>query len=73
MKNQYKRAGGWKNFGRRGTGGLRGLENWTIFMDAIFVSSLIIKINAELFSFQLNLQTHRRGESIVISFVMKAP
>ena len=31
---------GWKNFGRSWTRGLMGLENWTIFMDVIFVSFL---------------------------------
>ena len=31
----------WKNFGRRWTRGLGVLENWTIFMDVICVSSLM--------------------------------
>ena len=30
----------WKNFGRRWKKGLRGLENWIIFMEVICVSSL---------------------------------
>ena len=35
------RSRGWKNFRRRLTRRVVGLENWTIFMDAICVSSLI--------------------------------
>ena len=35
------RSRGWINFGRRWTRGVRGLENWTIFMDVICVSSLM--------------------------------
>ena len=31
----------WKNFGQRWTRGLGALENWTIFMDVICVSSLM--------------------------------
>ena len=31
---------GWKNFGRKWTRGVGGLENWTIFMDVVCVSSL---------------------------------
>ena len=34
------RSRGWKNIGRRWTKGMVGLENWTILMDVIFVSSL---------------------------------
>ena len=34
------RSRGWKNIGRRKTKRLGGLENWTIFMDVICVSSL---------------------------------
>ena len=34
------RSRGWKNIGRRWTKGVVGLENWTILMDVIFVSSL---------------------------------
>ena len=30
----------WKNFGYRWTKGVEGLENWTVFMDVICVSSL---------------------------------
>ena len=33
------RSTGWKNFGRRWTRGVGGLENWTTFMDVICVSS----------------------------------
>ena len=35
------RSKGWKNFGRRWTRWVGGLENWTSFIDAIWVSSLI--------------------------------
>ena len=35
------RSRGWKNFRRRLTRRVGGLENWTIFMDVICVSSLI--------------------------------
>ena len=40
----------WKNFGRRWTRGVLGLENWIIFMDVICVSSLNVleKRNASL-------------------------
>ena len=31
----------WKNFGRRWTWGMGGLENWTIFIDVISLSSLL--------------------------------
>ena len=34
------RSRGRKNFGRSRTRGMRGLENWTIFMEVICVSSL---------------------------------
>ena len=34
------RSRGWKNFGHKWTRGVGGPENWTIFMDAICVSSL---------------------------------
>ena len=34
------RSGGWKNFGCRWTREVGGLENWTMFMDVICVSSL---------------------------------
>ena len=34
------RSRGWKNFGRRWTGVVGGLENWTIFQDVICVSYL---------------------------------
>ena len=34
------RSRGWKNFGRRWTRGVVGLENWRIFMDVICVSFL---------------------------------
>ena len=36
------RSRGWKNFGCSWTRGMGGLENWTIFMDVICVSSLIV-------------------------------
>ena len=36
------RSKGSKNIGRRWTRGMGGLENWTIFMDVIRVSSLIL-------------------------------
>ena len=35
-----RRSRGWKNFGHRWTRRVEGLENWTIFMDVIRVSSL---------------------------------
>ena len=34
----------WKHFGRRSTIGVGDLENWTIFMDVICVSSLEVKL-----------------------------
>ena len=37
----HPRSRGRKNFGRRWTRGVRGLENWTIFMDVIYVLSLM--------------------------------
>ena len=37
------RSRGWKNFGRRWTRGVRFFENWTIFMDVIFLSPLTSK------------------------------
>ena len=36
------RSRGWKNFGCRWTREVGGLENWTIFMDVICISSLKI-------------------------------
>ena len=35
------RSRGWKNFGRKWTRGVRGLKNWTTFMNVKCVSSLI--------------------------------
>ena len=35
---------GWRNFGRRWTRGVGGLENWTIFTNAIRGSSLVNKL-----------------------------
>ena len=37
------RSRGWKNFLRRWTKGLGGLENWKLFMDVICVSSITVK------------------------------
>ena len=36
------RLKGWRNFGCRWTRGVGGLANWTIFLDAICVSSLAL-------------------------------
>ena len=36
---------GWKKFGRRWTRGVGGLENWTIFIDVICLSSLTSFMN----------------------------
>ena len=36
---------GWKNSGHRWTRGVGGLENWTIFVDVIFVSSHKVNLN----------------------------
>ena len=38
------RSRGWKHFERRWTMGVGDLENWTIFMDVICVSSLKVKL-----------------------------
>ena len=43
------RPRGWKNVGRRWTRWLGGLENWTVFMDVIWVSSLILSANFNRF------------------------
>ena len=36
----YPRSRAWRNFGRRWARGMGSLENWIIFMDVIYVSSL---------------------------------
>ena len=41
FETRRPRSRGWKNFGRRWTMGMGDLENWTIFMNFISVSSLI--------------------------------
>ena len=42
------RSRGWNNFRRRMTRGVRGLKNWTIFMDVIYVSSLKLTVQIQL-------------------------
>ena len=41
FETRRPRSRRWKNFGRRWTMGVGDLENWTIFMNFISVSSLI--------------------------------
>ena len=43
------RSRGWKNFGCGWIRGVGGLENWTIFMDVICISSLIEKVDVVYF------------------------
>ena len=42
------RSRAWKNFGLRWTRGVGGLENWTIFVDVIYVSSLISRVSLSM-------------------------
>ena len=53
------RSRGWKNFGRRSTRGVVGLEKWTIFMDFVFVSSLmnVVKSHKTGHTFKLKNET----------------
>ena len=46
----------------KGGKGGGGLENWTIFMIVICVSSLIIKINVDLFLFNLTYKDIAKEE-----------
>ena len=49
----------WKNFGRRWTRGVMGLEKWTIFMDFVFVLSLmnVVKSHKTDHTFKLKKET----------------
>lgn len=47
------RSRGWKTFGRRWTRGMRGLENWTTFMNVICVSSLTVLRKSNKYYFKI--------------------
>ena len=53
------RSSRWKNFGRRWTRGMMGLEKWTIFMDFVFVLSLmnVVKSHKTDHTFKLKNET----------------
>ena len=43
----------WKNFGLRWTRGMRGLENWTTFMNVICASSLTVLRKSNKYYFKI--------------------